>query len=388
MSTLYLAFIQPATMQFNDSPSHLPPPNNPILEAYLNFKKETPLVTRYVITSQVTFFLLSYVVDPTAAVANIPHYAILQYQVYRIVLSPFLCNRFLSLVFAYFNFTDNGRRLERSMGSTAFLVLVFSIGITTNLFYISIAFLLKATTGSESLVFLPTSGIWIVLFGIVSIECSKAPPQTVRKLLFMTVTASYYPIALFGLFSLVGGFFELSYLVSIGVGYAFGNGYMDRLIPGSPRCKRWEEKYLYSFATREGWVGCDNILGSGAWNEDTSTPSGDNASSRGFFSQIQQKYQQVSTISSRAGGGHDNGASTTETAHGARDLPSFPASGGQKLGSASRRPSSSLDARQARLQAIEKRMEAASQGDIVFFSAGVEVSCLPSALLESGLGNL
>jgi membrane associated rhomboid family serine protease len=213
-------------MQFNDSPSQLHPPNNPILESYLNFKKETPLVTRYVLTSQLICFLISYIFDPTDAAANIPYFTIRQFEVYRIILSPFLCNRFFSLVFAYFNFTENGRRLELSMGSTAFFCLIFTIGILTNLIYIAVAFLLNAITGSESLLFLPASGIWIILFGVISIECSQAPPQSIRRLFFMPVSATYYPLALLGLFSLMGTFFDLSYLISVAVGYAYGYVFM------------------------------------------------------------------------------------------------------------------------------------------------------------------
>lgn len=214
--------VQQEIMHFNDSASQLPPPNNPILESYLKFKKETPFVTRNVLTSQLVFFVLSFLFDPTDAAANIPHFTIHQYQVYRIVLSPFLCNRFISLVFAYFNFTENGRRLERSTGTTAFLILIFTVGTLTNLLYICVALLLNATAGSDSLLFQPASGIWIVLFAVISIECSKAPPQSVRKLIFVPVSTTVYPLALFALFSLLGSSFELSYLISVVVGYAYG----------------------------------------------------------------------------------------------------------------------------------------------------------------------
>jgi hypothetical protein len=64
------------------------------------------------------------------------------------------------------------------------------------------------------------------LFGVISIECSQAPPQSIRRLFFMPVSATYYPLALFGLFSLMGTFFDLSYLISVAVGYAYGYVFM------------------------------------------------------------------------------------------------------------------------------------------------------------------
>jgi hypothetical protein len=144
--------------------------------------------------------------------------------------------------------------------------------------------------------------------------------------------------------------------------FGYSHGYLDNLKPGSPRCKRWEETILDNFANREGWVACNNVLGSGAWNDEVSNSSSGNTSGTGLFSQIQQRYQQGSTNSSQpsAGPSHGIASSSTDT-----EVPSFPMSGGHMLGSASRRPASAADDRQARLKAIERRMEAASTVDIV-----------------------
>jgi membrane associated rhomboid family serine protease len=208
-------------MNLNNSASPLPPPNNPILDSYLNFRKATPFVTRTVLMSQLTCFFLSFLFDLTDAIANTPYFTVQHYEVYRIILSPFLCSRFISLVLAYFSFTENGRRLELSIGSTGFLVLIFTIGVLTNLIYILLAYTINAIIDSETSLFLPASGIWIILFGIISIECSQAPPQSMRKLFLFPVRATYYPLALFSVFTLLG-IFEITSLISIGLGYAYG----------------------------------------------------------------------------------------------------------------------------------------------------------------------
>jgi hypothetical protein len=59
-----------------------------------------------------------------------------------------------------------------------------------------------------------------IFFG-QAIDCVKAPPNSMRKLFFFTVPTIYYPLALFALFSLLGGF-QISYLLSIGLGYVYG----------------------------------------------------------------------------------------------------------------------------------------------------------------------
>lgn len=135
--------------------SNTPPPPNPVLNAYETFARETPLVTRYVLTSQFATWVLSFFVDPSFAVANIPHFTIFKFELYRLLLSPFICQGFFSLVFAYISFVDNGRRLEFSMGSTAFGSLLLTIGIITNLSYLVVSFLLSQLTGNQGFIFVP-----------------------------------------------------------------------------------------------------------------------------------------------------------------------------------------------------------------------------------------
>jgi hypothetical protein len=123
---------------------------------------------------------------------------------------------------------------------------------------------------------------------------------------------------------------------------------------------------LENLTNRDGWIACNSVLGSGAWNEETSGPSdggssGDNNGSSGFLSQLQKKYQQASTNLSTP----SSSSSSNDNNHGGEPVLSFPTSGGQKLGNASRRPTSTADPRQARLQAIQRRLEAESKGGIV-----------------------
>ena len=201
--------------------SNTPPESNPILSAYEAFVRETPLVTRYLLACQFLSWFLSFFFDFSYALANIPHFTVFKLELYRIVLSPLVCPNLLSLVLAYFSFVDNGRRLEFSMGSAAFGCLLATLGVTTNLIHIMISFMLFGMSGRKSYLFLPSIGIWTVLFGVIAMECSKAPQNSLRKLFFFTVPTIYYPVVLLVLFSLFGGF-QVPYIVSIGVGYAIG----------------------------------------------------------------------------------------------------------------------------------------------------------------------
>lgn len=196
--------------------------HNPILDSYLNFKEKTPFVTRYVLLSQLVCFFLSFICEPSLSfgLANIPHFTINQYEIYRIFLSPFICNRFLSLIFAYFSFIDTGQRLEKSMGSTSFLLLILSIGFLVNILFVGLTFLASFLTGNEAWLMSPASGIWIILFAIIKIECSQASQQSERRIFLFPVRTPYYPLALFGVF-LLFGLLEWCHFISITLGYAY-----------------------------------------------------------------------------------------------------------------------------------------------------------------------
>ena len=200
----------------------VPPPNNPILTAYENFVRETPFVTRFVLLSQfVTWVLSWFFPNASYAVANIPQFMIFKYEIYRIITSPFICPGLVSLIFAYLSFTDNGRRLELSMGSASFAGMLVTLGCLTNIGHVLVCLVLWGITGSQSYLLLQALGVWIFLFAVIAIDCVNAPANSQRKLFFFTVPTLYYPFALFALFSFFGGF-QLSYLISICIGYAYG----------------------------------------------------------------------------------------------------------------------------------------------------------------------
>ena len=252
------------------------------------------------------------------------------------------------------------------MGSTSFATLFLTIGILTNLLYVPVAFILDTILGQQYFFLLPTFGIWIVLFGVIAMECSNAPQGSMRKLFVFTVPTIYYPLALLGIFCFIGGF-SINYLISIGVGYGFGLGYLDRLKVSNTRCKNWEETFLESLTHQDGWVAANGALGSPAWSEEEMLEGGGfgNMLSRLTLptqqqqQQQQQRQSQTSLIDEDSRPGRiikpnpkstsadiNNMSSTTTT---------LPTTGGRQLGGPSRRTNTE-DPRQARLKAIERRM--------------------------------
>lgn len=328
------------------TPSDEPPQPNPVLTAYESFVRDTPLVTRYTLTTLFLSYVLSFFFDPTFALANIPRFTIFNFEIYRVVFSPLVCTNILSLLFAYISFLDNGKRLEHSMGSTAFAWLMLSLAFYTNISFLLICFLLYGLVGEEGFLHMNSYGIWIILLALIAIECCKAPQGSQRRLFFFTVPTLYYPLALFALFSLFGGF-HLAYLLSIGVGYAYGHGHLDRFKVSESRFKQWEDTTLANFTRREGWVVGQAATGSNAWN------NVGEGGGRGGFQLFSPPGRQEDAASSSGGGPTGAVRTPAEPVQPA----GFPKVSGRVLGGTgtSRRQTSSAEARAARLEAIERR---------------------------------
>ncbi len=315
------------------------PPPNPILSAYETFRNETPLVTRYMITINAVSWVVGFFVNPSLALNCIPFFTILKFEVYRILTSPLVCQSVLSLVFAYISFVDHGKRLEFSMGSTAFAYLMMVLAAVTNVTFLVVCFTLNGLSGEPAYLYMQSSGIWIILFGLISIECCKAPTGSKRRLFFCDVPTIYYPLGLLGLFSLFGGF-QLAYTISVGVGYAYGYGHLD-FLKMDARFKRWEDTVLSNFVQRDGWIAGSAATGSDAWN---------NTGSSGF-----SMFQRPPSGAAASGGLAAPGPATA-TPEAAKPA-GFPKGGGRTLGGPSRRPPSA-DKRAAMLEAAAKRSAA------------------------------
>jgi hypothetical protein len=276
-------------------------------------------------------YLISFFLDVSFAVSNIPYFSLNRLELYRILLSPLICSSIFTLALAYLSFVEHGKRLEFSMGSAHFLYLLTSLAFVVNTAHIVLTYLFWVLTGDQSWVFVPASGIWTILFPMIAIECVQAPPHSVRKLFMWTVPTLYYPLVLLGIFSVLGGV-QLSSGLAVAAGYAYGYGHLDPIKISDAKAKQLEETYLANFARREGWVVGHAATGSAAWNDLVGGSS--------------------STGSNNAAG--STTASGATASSGGASGESFPSGGGRQLGGPTRRTAGTADAaRLARLKVLE-----------------------------------
>ena len=331
------------------------PPHNPIRAHFDKYLRETPMVTRTIMTTQAVGFIMNIFFDLSLGLGNIPVFIVYKFEIYRIFTSLFICTNFLELVIAYFNFLPRGKRLEYSMGSTEFACFLLTVGVMTNVLYICLAFLLDGLQGGWLAI--PSFGLWNILFGVVAMECTKAQ-NPVTKLFLWNIPTIYYPVALFVFFSFLGNF-SLAHLISIALGYGFGYGHLESFRISSSRCKVWEEMYLQGFVNADrNFIVSNLAMGSGAWRDDVATEQEEGQHGlNGFFSRMKPQTQRHLSGTSDVAMGSDD-VSTLGTTGLDRvtknDNAPMPTSRGQQLGGASR--TQNQDPRLARLQALERRM--------------------------------
>mmetsp|Transcript_14730 Transcript_14730/g.18734 ORF Transcript_14730/g.18734 Transcript_14730/m.18734 type:complete len:351 (+) Transcript_14730:79-1131(+) len=300
------------------SSSSGPPDANPVLTAYESYVRDTPLVTRYVLNAVVISYFMSFFVDPTFALANIPYFTLFRFQLYRVITSPLVCSSILNLFFAFMGFMNHGVKLEQSMGSALFGVLFFKLTIFTNLLFLVVSILLYGLTNNDGYLAGVSVGVWTVLLSIIATECAQAPPNSKRKLFFLEIPVLYYPLVLLALFSLFAGF-KLAYCLGVAVGYLQGFGKLDRWKVKVETARKWESERgcLRGFYSRAGYISVSSASGPNAWAEG-SGGGGNNESSSG-------------------GGGGPVAVRAPTDPGASSSTPSFPSSGGQSLGGGSKR---------------------------------------------------
>ena len=143
-------------------------PDNPILSYYREWSEKTPYVTRSAMITLLVSYLVSFFIETDNLLGNRPYFA---YEVYRLFLSPLVGNTILNIVLVGLFFPVIGGRMESSLGSSAFLVLLGTLTLVTNILFVVVCFLLYYVANVVESVFYECKSFWVILFGLITIEC-------------------------------------------------------------------------------------------------------------------------------------------------------------------------------------------------------------------------
>lgn len=239
---------------------------NPLLRYYDIWSQTTPAVTRSSTIALVILYLFSWIIDLTDYLGNIPYFTIYYIELYRIILSPFVGNSLLSVIFILLFYPTMASRLEQSMGSGSFLAFLTTLSVVTNIIFALICLIMSVLAGNQSPMLLQCAGFWSVCFSLIVVECMKTPDAP-RRMLFIPVDipAKYFPLALYAFFMLLGGM-RFDDLVAIGVGYAYAFGYLEKFRLSDSMISQQETSgILKSLTSSSGWIGASNAMGGQAF---------------------------------------------------------------------------------------------------------------------------
>ena len=103
------------------------PDVNPMLHAYKEWVLKTPFITRTSLLVIVTVYLLSWIIDLSHYLSNIPYYVIFYFQLYRLILSPFVGNSILAVIIMFLFFPTMSARLEFMVSIIIYIILDYHI---------------------------------------------------------------------------------------------------------------------------------------------------------------------------------------------------------------------------------------------------------------------
>lgn len=155
-----------------------PPSNdNPLLSYYREWSEKTPYITRSVMITLIISYIISFFITTGDLLGNKAYFSILSFEPYRLVLSPLAGNSILNIVLVALFFPGMGGKMESSLGSSAFLSLLGTLTLLTNVTFVLVCLLLFFIANIAESVFYDCSGFWVVLFGLITIECLQVRGQ-------------------------------------------------------------------------------------------------------------------------------------------------------------------------------------------------------------------
>lgn len=209
----------------------------------------------------IAVYVLSFFFSLDVALGNTPYFSIFHFEVYRIVLSPLVGNSLITILLICFFYPMMGTRMETSIGSASYLMLLCTLSFVTNVLFDATCLMLYFV-GTPVAVFWNCSGFWTILFALIVMECLQMP-DTPRRLLCIPIEipSKYFPLALYALFCLLSGP-QLDFAVAMAVGYLYAKEHLNSLKLSTLTIQNMEQSGILSSLSRQtGWIHSSAALG-------------------------------------------------------------------------------------------------------------------------------
>ena len=212
-----------------------------------------PLFVRFVITSTIIFYLVSWIVGIDFILCNIPYYTLKYFQIWRLLTSVFMTVSIINIHFAFLSWVPDAIRLETSTGTVRYFLNFITNSIFIQILY-SVALLIPSIILGDKILKMPSAGLWPLILAEITLLCLANPENEVRMFLIpCPMKARYYPWALLAFFTLINMTLQIDLVAGIGYAYLF-NYYLRNKIQFSDNfVQKCENSFIFKCFSK--WTG-------------------------------------------------------------------------------------------------------------------------------------
>ena len=188
-----------------------------------------PFFIKWFMIITLFFFLLNFFTVYIAFyLANIPYYTIYQCQFWRLITTAFITTGLINLIFSLLIFYRYSINTEKDIGTIKYMLNFFRNCLFIQIIYSLITLLISLIIRNSILMKMKLTmggvhndGLWPILMCEITLFCLSNPERDMRFFIFPCVfKAKYYPLILFGIFTLLSNF-NIDFEILSGIAFGF-----------------------------------------------------------------------------------------------------------------------------------------------------------------------
>ena len=228
-----------------------------------------PFFVKIIVFSTLIFFIINLFTPYVAFfLVDIPYYTIFYLQIWRLFTTPFITTGLISIVFSLLFWYRHAVRLEREKGTTKYMLTFFMNSFFIQVMFCTIMFIISFILQNSFMLKMKltmrgvrNAGLWPILMCDLTLICLSNPESNMRFFFFpCIIKAKYYPLVLFGIFTLLSNFnidFEL--LCGIGFGFLYHYYLFKKIEISNTFAVKVENSFLCRWmANKKGFISITN----------------------------------------------------------------------------------------------------------------------------------
>ena len=194
-----------------------------------SFLDNLPFFIKWFMIITLFFFLLIFFTVYIAFyLVNIPYYTIYQCQFWRLITTAFITTGLINLIFSLLIFYRYSINTEKDIGTIKYMLNFFRNCLFIQIIYSLITLLISLIIRNSILMKMKLTmggvhndGLWPILMCEITLFCLSNPERDMRFFIFPCVfKAKYYPLILFGIFTLLSNF-NIDFEILSGIAFGF-----------------------------------------------------------------------------------------------------------------------------------------------------------------------